>query len=139
MSDIKTEKTLADTQAEKYREKIESRIQEVKESQSMDSVYEVKVGDKRVQFNLPKRILEQKRLLTIWSNWQVNPEDPDLEEKYYRTVAALIYVNGVKLDLDTTDLELAVVDSIIVAYGDLMLRPFTVRATMKTNDHLSNM
>jgi hypothetical protein len=126
-------------QVQAYKAKVDARVQQVKESQSLDMTYDVKIADKMVQFNLPKRILEQKRLLTIWNNWQVMPDDPDTEEKYYRTVAPLIYVNGVKLDIDTTDLEMAVVDTIVVAYGDFMLRPFSVRATMKTNDHLSSM
>lgn len=139
MTNQTQEQTLTESQAKKYQEKIEARIKEVQESQSMDLTYEVKIADKLVQFNLPKRILEQKRILTIWGNWRYNLEDPDAEEKYYKTVAPLIYINGIKLDLDTTDLELAIIDSIFTAYGDLMLRPFSVRATMKTNDHLSSM
>lgn len=128
-----------DPKVKAYRDAMEKRINDVKEVQTMDLTYEVKLGDKLVQFNLPKRIMEQKRLLTIWNNWQMVPEDPDFEEKYYKAVAPLIYINGVKLDLDTTDLEMGAVDAIVVAYGDFMLRPFSVRSTMKANDHLSQL
>lgn len=126
-------------QQSRYLEQVKKRIEAVKEMQTIDFQYEVRMGGLTVQFNLPKRVMEQKRLLGIWAKWDADPSNTELETDFYVAVAPLTYVNGQKLDLNTTELEFGTVDAIMTAYGDFMMRPFASRATTKTNSHLSEL
>lgn len=139
MSEEKKDELSFEEQEKHYLEQVDKRIEEVKSMQTIDFKYEIRLGEYLVEFNLPKKIMEQKRLLTIWQNWRNMPTDPDFEMAFYKAVESLIYVNGTKLKLDETELEFGVVDAIMTAYGDFMMRPFSARATMKTNCHLSQL
>lgn len=121
----------------KYLERVKERIEQVKSSQTIDFQYEIRMGNMSVQLNLPKRIMEQKRLLATWNEWDSNRDSVEAEEKYYNAVSPLVYINGQKLVLETTEYEAGIIDAIMSAYGDFMMLPFSLRSTMKTNAHLS--
>lgn len=126
-------------QQDEYLSKMDKRIEDVKSSQTIDFQYEIRLGDMNVTLELPKRVMDQKRLLRQWIEWRDHPEVPANEDVFYSSAAQYIFVDDKRLNLDATDLECGQIDALMMVYGDFMMRPFFLRTTMKTNSHLSSL
>lgn len=145
----------------KYEQKREERIKQIRESQGMDNSYEITANGKTYELNLPKRVLEQKRLAHLgakWMNtrafvapvgvpeseitklyqdWEKNVQnDPVIEEQYLNAITPLIYINGQKVIID--ELEIGEIDALMQLYWDFMLYPFSLRAITTANTILQN-
>ena len=146
-----------DKLSEVYTERKAARLQDIIESGGMDNEYSIKTDQGMFLLELPKRVLEQKRLLHLGQKWWQTqvfvplPEgtdakvvaelyhkwenevkdNPDIGEKYITAILQYIRRNGQKLMID--EMEIGEINALAQLYWDFMLYPFSERAITVSN------
>lgn len=119
-------KTLNDAEKiiKAYNEAVDKRIRAAQESGDVPNDFVYSFNGKTWVMVLPQSVMTQKRLLHMRDMMLANPNSPDADEAYIRSIAKYIKVNGVEANVEY--LTYGEIEVMKLAYMDGLLNPLSL-------------